>query len=130
MDRLEITAVKSGSGIQVLLKVIDSGEKNLLAAFRRSENVGTIVLVLPFTDEEKFLREILTCEVHSTDLIISLHTKILHQMGEDNRTLIIRRDRVIVQIGLDVLVAVLELDVVRGDKLGVKPLVKIILSFY
>ena len=51
MDRLEITAVKSGSGTQVLLKVIDSGEKNLLAAFRRSENVGTIVLVLPFVEE-------------------------------------------------------------------------------
>ena len=125
VDRLDVVMVESlRSLLEHGAQIIHTGKEDLLATFSCSKNERSVVPVLKLTDKEEHLREILSGEVNTGDLIIGVNTKILHKVGHDDSLIIIGRYSVIVHVRLVQFEAVLEVNVVRPDIVVVKPFVQ------
>ena len=113
---------------EYIVKVVHTGQENLLSAFGCTEDEGSVVPVLPFTDEEEHLREVSSREVYSRHLVIGVYAEVFYKMSHNHCLIVVCRNGIIVHIGLVQLEPVFEVDVVRIHEVLHKPFVEVILN--
>ena len=107
--------------------MVHTEQANLLATFSCTELHCTIVVVLKLTEEAEEFREVIAREVDATGNRIGIHTGIFNNVCEFHALSVVGRYIVILHVRLIVLVAILYLDIVRSDEVGVEPFVEIVL---
>ena len=127
VNGLDVVIVQLLGTVHVVFNLVDTGQQDLLTALSRTEDKRTVVAELPGADEIEHLREVSTRKLYAGHLIVGLYTEILHQVGHDDRRLHVGRNRVVVVVTLDFLIAILEIDIIGLAEVSLQPLVERVL---
>ena len=126
MNSLQIQLIQRVTIFNVACEVVGAGQEYLLSSFSRTKNHRAVVAILEVSCGIEHLGEIGTGEGDAGHLVVGFHTSVFHNLCQHDGFVIVGRHVVVVHVGLVVVVAIEELDVVGFHIVVLEPLIEVV----